>query len=212
VAHKAGVDVPGFDLSRDGRVLRIARFDRSPKGPLGFEDFCVLQGLNASQKYDSTCERLVATAALFAPSVARAAIRHQAFRRLVLSGMLRNGDGHLKNWGVLYRTPGDVALAPTYDIVTTTAYRVLRNDVPALMLAGRRAWRLERGTWTRFAQQHCALDPGDARAIVDEVAAAVRSRLRILAREASRAGSGHDTLAAMHAQWTAGVEDTLAVV
>ena len=58
-ARSSGLDVPEFELSRDARVLRIARFDRSTEGPLGFEDGCVLLGLGTAQKYDASCERLV---------------------------------------------------------------------------------------------------------------------------------------------------------
>jgi serine/threonine-protein kinase HipA len=42
--------------------------------------------------------------------------------------MVRNGDGHLKNFGVLYTTPADARLAPMFDIVTTSIYRYTRYD------------------------------------------------------------------------------------
>jgi serine/threonine-protein kinase HipA len=37
--------------------------------------------------------------------------------------MVRNGDGHLKNYGVLYRSAQDCWLAPMFDVVTTSIYR-----------------------------------------------------------------------------------------
>jgi len=40
--------------------------------------------------------------------------------------MVRNGDAHLKNFGVLYRASGDVWLAPMFDVVTTAIYRYAR--------------------------------------------------------------------------------------
>lgn len=40
--------------------------------------------------------------------------------------MVRNGDAHLKNFGVLYRSPADVWLAPMFDVVTTSVYRYAR--------------------------------------------------------------------------------------
>jgi len=40
--------------------------------------------------------------------------------------MLRNGDGHLKNFGLLY-DEGKVWLAPVYDVVTTTIYKYERS-------------------------------------------------------------------------------------
>ncbi|RPJ82366.1 MAG: HipA domain-containing protein [Deltaproteobacteria bacterium] len=49
--------------------------------------------------------------------------RGQFFATLVLSVMLRNGDAHLKNFGVLFNTPqSPVQLAPVYDLVTTAVY------------------------------------------------------------------------------------------
>ena len=42
--------------------------------------------------------------------------------------MVRNGDGHLKNYGVLYRHAQDIWLAPMFDVVTTSIYRYQRYD------------------------------------------------------------------------------------
>ena len=36
--------------------------------------------------------------------------------------MVRNGDAHLKNFGVLYRHAADIWLAPMFDVVTTAIY------------------------------------------------------------------------------------------
>jgi len=76
--------------------------------------------------------------------------------------MVRNGDAHLKNFGVLYASPGDtVALAPVYDVVTTTAY--VRKDVPALSLAGTKKW-WPRKMLEQFAVTHLSMP---VRAIAD---------------------------------------------
>ena len=37
--------------------------------------------------------------------------------------MVRNGDGHLKNFSVLYRSAQDTRLSPLYHVVTTAIYR-----------------------------------------------------------------------------------------
>lgn len=97
--------------------------------------------------------------------------REQFFATLVLSAMVRNGDAHLKNFGVLYRHPqGPVTLAPVYDIVTTTAY--LQNDIPALHLAGTKKW-WPRKILERFALQALSLPQRQAAQIIDRVAEAV---------------------------------------
>ena len=210
VAQRAGIEVPAFELSRDRRVLRLARFDRTPAGALGFEDFAVLEGLSAAQKYGSTYERVVKTGATFVPSLARVATRRELFGRIVLCWMLRNGDAHLKNFGLLYSSATDARLAPLYDVVTTTAYASLRNDVPALTLAGRRAWSLKKGTWTRFAQTHCALEPAHAAQTVERLAQSVIEELAEVERHCRDDPSIAATLGAMQAQWRVGVEDVRA--
>jgi serine/threonine-protein kinase HipA len=60
-------------------------------------------------------------------------------RLIVLNCAIRNGDAHLKNFGILYSdAQGRATLAPVYDLITTTAY--LANDVMALSLAGSKRW------------------------------------------------------------------------
>jgi len=72
--------------------------------------------------------------------------------------MLRNGDAHLKNFGVLYEYPGQpVCLAPVYDMVTTVAY--IAQDVPALSLAGTKKW-WNKKLLEKFAIAHLALPVG----------------------------------------------------
>lgn len=50
------------------------------------------------------------------------------FEQVALTAMVRNGDGHLKNFGVLYSGPDDVRLAPMFDVVTTSIYKYQRFD------------------------------------------------------------------------------------
>jgi len=57
----------------------------------------------------------------------------------VIRSALRNGDAHLKNFGVVYDDPlGEVRLAPVYDLVTTCVY--LPKDTMALTLNGSTRW------------------------------------------------------------------------
>jgi serine/threonine-protein kinase HipA len=61
------------------------------------------------------------------------------FTLIALNGALRNGDAHLKNFGILYdHVQGEARLAPIYDLVTTTAY--LPMDSMALTLNGTTRW------------------------------------------------------------------------
>ena len=171
-AKRAGLSVPDFSLSENGGLFVMKRFDLTGAGEtLGFEDFCSLQALGTDRKYNSTYERVARTIKDFVSPEHIAAAREQFFAMLVLSVMVRNGDAHLKNFGVLYRHPqGPVMLAPVYDIVTTTVY--LRNDLPALHLAGTKKW-WPRKILERFALQVLSLPQQKAAQIIDRVAEAL---------------------------------------
>ncbi|WPG41013.1 HipA domain-containing protein [Variovorax sp. EBFNA2] len=45
------------------------------------------------------------------------------FEQVAFSIMVRNGDAHLKNFGLLYTSSADCRLAPMFDVVTTALYR-----------------------------------------------------------------------------------------
>ena len=55
-ALHAGLAVPTCALSSGGQFLLVERFDLRDGVYLGFEDFCVLNGKTASQKYDGSYE------------------------------------------------------------------------------------------------------------------------------------------------------------
>ena len=61
------------------------------------------------------------------------------FILIALNCALRNGDAHLKNFGVVYDdVQGEARLAPVYDLVTTSVY--LPKDGLALTLNGSTKW------------------------------------------------------------------------
>jgi serine/threonine-protein kinase HipA len=133
-AKRAGLPTPEFFLAENGGLFIMRRFDVCSDGTaIGFEDMCSLQALGTSQKYSSSYERVAKNIRDYVSRERLMAAREQFFASLVLSVMVRNGDAHLKNFGVLYNNPESaISLAPVYDVVTTTAY--IKNDVPALSL------------------------------------------------------------------------------
>jgi len=155
-AKLAGLSTPDFFLSQNGGLFIMRRFDITTQGAaLGFEDMCSLQALGTAKKYAGSYERVAKSISDFVSGNFLMESRKQFFSTLVLSVMLRNGDAHLKNFGVLYDLPGhDVRLAPVYDLVTTTAY--IAKDVPALTLAGTKKW-WPRKLLERFAVAHLSL-------------------------------------------------------
>lgn len=133
-AQRAGITTPTFDLSHDGQMLVLDRFDLRLRQTsddvdrLGFEDVASLMGLRvrdvlADRKYQGSYERV---AHLLQYLRLPAESLHRFFEQVAFSVMVRNGDAHLKNFGVLYTGPDDVRLAPMFDVVTTAIYKYAR--------------------------------------------------------------------------------------
>ena len=129
-ARHAGILTPGFDLSDDGQMLVIDRFDIDEQGQrLGFEDIASLMGLRvrdvlSDRKYQSSYARIADVLKMLRLPAGNLA---RFFEQVAFTVMVRNGDGHLKNYGVLYRDETDIRLAPMFDVVTTAIYRYTRN-------------------------------------------------------------------------------------
>ena len=61
------------------------------------------------------------------------------FILIVLNSALRNGDAHLKNFGIIYDdVQGEARLAHVYDLATTSVY--FPKDSLALTLNGSTKW------------------------------------------------------------------------
>lgn len=146
VSSAAGLPTPEVRLSDDGKSLWVRRFDVGPSGErMAYEDMCSLMGLPASGKYDGSVERVVrAIKEVVAPHDVRQACE-TFYARYLLAAVIRNGDAHLKNFGLLYARGGTPEVAPVFDMLTMAAYAPRRNDGDAhdgmaLMLRGSRRW------------------------------------------------------------------------
>jgi serine/threonine-protein kinase HipA len=141
VAQHCGLDLPRFQLSTDGRALIVDRFDLRPDGSYrGFEDFCVLNGRRSNDKYFGSYETsVIRRFQQFSHSLDTSSDTEKLFTLIALNCVLRNGDAHLKNFGVLYdEVLAEPRLAPVYDLVTTAIY--LPRDRMALTLNGTTNW------------------------------------------------------------------------
>jgi len=129
-ARAAGIAVPHFDLSDDGQLLVLDRFDIGASGErCGFEDIAALMTLRvhdrlSSRKYQGSYESVAQVISLMSSSPASDLAAF--FEQLAFSVMVRNGDAHLKNFGMLYANDRDVRLSPMFDVVTTAIYRFER--------------------------------------------------------------------------------------
>lgn len=172
IARTLGLPVPHFWLSEDRKRLAIERFDvvlgaEGTNGTfLGFEDMVSLQGKVNERKYEGSYENVaLAIRQNASPALTQQSL-NEFFASLVLSMVLRNGDAHLKNFGLLYTHPqsDDCRLSPLYDIVCTTVY--LPKDLPALTLAKHKAWPT-RQVLAAFGRQACRVQDPDA--VIDRI-------------------------------------------
>jgi serine/threonine-protein kinase HipA len=123
----------------------------------------------------------------------------------VLSSLVKNGDAHLKNFGVLYPSPrGPVTLAPVFDIVTTTAY--LQHDVPALTLAGTKKW-WPRKMLEHFAMSHLSFSIGEVNEILAQVTDAVMETRQSIPTYISEHPEFRETGESMMSIWEASVAE-----
>jgi serine/threonine-protein kinase HipA len=175
VAEKCGLEVPRFSLSEDASALVIDRFDLRLDGTYrGFEDFCVLNAKRTDQKYSGSYETsILKRFQQFANSPNVYADLEKLFTLIALNCALRNGDAHLKNFGIVYDDVlGEARLAPVYDLVTTAVY--LSKDSMALTLNGSTRWPTAKEL-QRLGETRAGGTPSQIRNILDRIAEAIHS-------------------------------------
>jgi serine/threonine-protein kinase HipA len=141
VAERCGLEVPRYRLAEDAMALVIDRFDLRADGTYrGFEDFAVLNARRTDEKYRGSYETsIMKRFQQFANSPDALADTEKLFSLIALNCALRNGDAHLKNFGIVYDDVlGQARLAPVYDLITTSVY--LPKDSLALTLNGTTQW------------------------------------------------------------------------
>lgn len=139
-ARKSGLTVANAELLLDGKGLAIDRFDIVNGRRIGFEDMCSLFGMPSASKYQATTEMLLDRVKLL--SIEEGAAERSAkelFKAMVFSQVIRNGDAHLKNFGILF-DGYNIQFAPIFDLVTTSAYPAFGSDKLALSVNGSLKW------------------------------------------------------------------------
>ena len=173
VAEKCGLDVPPHRLAEDALALVIDRFDLRPDGTYcGFEDFCVLNARRVDEKYRGSYETsIMKRFAEFANSRHVGEGLESLFTLIVINCALRNGDAHLKNFGIVYDdVQGEARLAPVYDLVTTSVY--LPKDGMALTLNGTTKWASAKEL-KRLGETRMGGSPARVREILERVNGAI---------------------------------------
>ncbi len=168
-ARKCGLNVPPFRLAEDGTALVIDRFDLRLDGVYrGFEDFGVLNARRTDEKYRGSYETSVMKRfTQFADPAHVTEDLEKLFILIALNCALRNGDAHLKNFGIVYDdVRGGARLAPVYDLVTTSAY--LAKDSLALTLNGSTGWPTAKEL-RRLGETRAGCSPARVRQILEAV-------------------------------------------
>jgi serine/threonine-protein kinase HipA len=188
LCKNAGLDVPDFYISDNGKLFISKRFDiDSTGGALGFEDFCVLQAKSTKQKYDASLESCANTIKQFVSPQCVSQALADFFKLTVINILVRNGDAHLKNSGIIYddlkeyqqgTVPNQIRqLAPIFDVVSTVVY--IKHDSMALTLTGSKRWPKWK-VLEQFAITHCGLSKKKAAFILNDIYQAARETLPIL--------------------------------
>jgi serine/threonine-protein kinase HipA len=173
-ARKCGLEVPPSRLAEDGMALVIDRFDLRMDGTYrGFEDFCALNARGTAEKYRGSYETSVMKRfTQFANSTHVNEDLEKLFTLIALNCALRNGDAHLKNFGVVYDDVlGEARLAPVYDLVTTSVY--LPKDSLALTLNGSTGWPTAKEL-RKLGETRAGGTPAKIRQILERIAEAIQ--------------------------------------
>jgi len=106
---------------------------------------CALTGQPARDKFSGSAERIVRTIRAFCPGMAGQRACEQFYAQYLLAAAIRNGDAHLKNFGLLYEGGEIPTLAPVFDMLTMSVYAPRdnhgdANDGMALTLGGTKRW------------------------------------------------------------------------
>ena len=176
-AAVAGIPTASTKLSNNRRFLIIDRFDLVSDGTyLGIEDLCVLDGRRAYSRYDGSYENIARRISQFVSPEALTQAREQYALMVAYACAVENGDAHLKNFSLIYRSPEDpIRLAPAYDIVSTTLY--MPRDTLALTLNGTKQFP-ERDELLQFIRTVTGKTKRSAIQLLEQVALGVTAAIQ----------------------------------
>ena len=162
LASRMGLPVCEVDLLRTpaGPVLLVRRYDRTVEldgriRRLHQEDFCQAFGFPPARKYEgeggpsfAACNQLVVAHSTLPVADTRALLRWAAFNAIV-----GNADGHAKNLAFLRHDGGDLRLAPFYDLLCTSVYRLIDRHL-AMSIGGQNdPGQLQGSHWRALAEE-----------------------------------------------------------
>lgn len=156
---KAGVKTANVQLSKNNRFLIVEKFTLQGDGTFyGFEEILSLMNKNRDSKYSGSYEQIAKIIYAYTTNKKESMIAF--YKTVVMNYLLKNGDAHLKNFGLLYSDDfKSIFYSPAYDIVNTVVY--IHKDKPALILGGKKIWH-SKDVLVRFGQINCLLSKYEA--------------------------------------------------
>lgn len=174
--EEAGVKIPNIQLSKNNKFLLVERFnyDKHSESFLGFEEILVLLGKNKDEKYSGSYETVAKT--VYAVTTNKQGSMSSLYKVIVMNYLLKNGDAHLKNFGILYDEGFEnIYFSPAYDIVNTVVY--MYKDKPALTMFGNKSWHGKKEL-VKFGVKHCYLSQSEATMYYEECLVSVKSTIQ----------------------------------
>jgi len=161
--QKVGIKIPNIKLSKNKRFLVVENFIFQDDEILGFEEILSLMDKNRDNKYDGSYEQIAKVISQYTSNKKESL--EEYYKIVVMNYLLKNGDAHLKNFGLLFRSDfSKIYLSPAYDIVNTTSY--IHKDKPALTLQGRKLW-YAKDELISFGIKSCLLSKKEANNIYE---------------------------------------------
>jgi len=156
--ERTGIKIPHITLSKNKKFLIVENFIFEEGQTLGFEEILSLQDKNRNEKYDGSYEQVAKSIYQFTTQKKESLTAY--YKTVVMNYLLKNGDAHLKNFGLLFSDDfSRIWFSPTYDVVNTTSY--IYQDKPALMMQGKKVW-FNKETLVDFGMKHCLLTDKEA--------------------------------------------------
>jgi len=209
VAEECGLEIPPYRLAEDALALVIDRFDLRSDGTYrGFEDFCVLNARRTDEKYRGSYETsIIKRFTQFANSLHVGEDLERLFMLIALNCALRNGDAHLKNFGIIYDdVQGEARLAPVYDLVTTSVY--LPKDSMALTLNGSTGWPSSKDL-LRLGETRVGASPARIKEILERIADAITATAKTMRKHIKGHPHFEEIGHRILVQWEIGIASSL---
>ncbi len=151
-------------------------YDKENDTFLGFEEILTLLGKNKDEKYSGSYEQVAKV--VYSVTTNKLEDIKSFYKVVIMNYLLKNGDAHLKNFGILYNDDfSKIWFSPAYDVVNTVVY--FHKDKPALTMFGKKLW-LGKKELVKFGVQNCYLSESEANSIYQNCIEVLKSSIEEL--------------------------------